>query len=149
MPSTNSEIRQLLGETVARYPHQNFGTETLKAYFEDWCAMCKEFGLKRFTEGVKRARSYSEFFPMEAKIRELIPEARNQDIEFTREMADLKRRKAAGEKFYSLADVLKEFARRVIAGEIKGRDARGQQALSSWAEVFQRDYAAYAAKMLS
>ncbi len=111
--------------------------------------MCGEVGFSRFEQGVRRARSYCNFFPMLADIKPLIPEPKNDDEALRRELRELQRRKDAGEKFYSLADVLIEFRRRVETGEVKGRDERGQNALDSWASKLRNSEKEYAEKMLS
>jgi len=129
----NSEVRQLFRETVIRYPHQKLEPETEKAYLQDWRDECERVGFNRFAEGVRRARGYSEFVPMIAKIREFTPEARTEDAKQRREIEDLKRRKLAGEKFYMLADVLRKFCDGVESGKLKGKSERGQIALKDLA----------------
>lgn len=115
----NSEVRQLFRETQVRYPHQNLEPETIKAYLEDWRIEVERVGFKRFEEGVKRARTYCDFFPMVSKIRDLIPDIRNDNEAIRQELSELRRRKDAGERFYTLADVFETVADKIRAGEIK------------------------------
>jgi hypothetical protein len=145
----NSDVKQLFRETVIRYPHQKLEPETEKAYLQDWRDECDRVGFARFSEGVKGARAYSEFFPMIAKICKFIPEPRNENLELRREMADLQRRKAGGEKFYTLADVLVEFSKRVESGQIKGRDEYFQKRLDEWVKLLRGSEKRYAALMLA
>lgn len=145
----NSEIKQLFRETVIRYPHQKLEPETEKAYLQDWRDECDRVGFSRFSEGVKGARAYSEFFPMIAKIRKFIPEPKQDGAAIRRELAALHKRREQGEKFYTLADVLLEFCNRVEAGKIKGRDESGQKKLQEWAKNLRGSEKRYAAKMLA
>ena len=115
----SSEIRQLFRETQVRYPHQQLEPETVKAYLEDWRMEVERVGFNRFAEGVKRARGYCDFFPMISKIRDLIPEVRNENEDIRRELSELRRRKLAGERFYTLGDVFATVAEMICSGEIK------------------------------
>lgn len=128
----SSEIRDLFRQTQIRYPHQQLEPETAKAYLEDWRWACQQVGLKRFTEGVIRARSYCKFFPLIAEIKELTPEHRDANEQLAREMRHLEARKAAGEKFYTLEDVFREVAERINRGEINPSDP----AMKVWAKKF-------------
>lgn len=123
LTDSTSELKKLFRETQIRYPNQPLEAETQKAYLEDWKAKVKEVGLARFVEGVKRARNYSNFFPMMADIVPLIPGRNDDGAAMKREWRELWRRKEAGEKFYTIQDVFSEFARRIKSGEIKPRDA--------------------------
>lgn len=125
-PLTNSiraQVKFLLQESLRRYPGQQYAKETLQAWQEDWVSLAKEIGIDRFSEAVRRARSYSKFMPSVADIREYIPAPHLNDGEkWNAELKELIRRKKAGEKFYTLADVFKEVARRIKTGEIKPSD---------------------------
>jgi hypothetical protein len=145
----NFEVKQLFRETVIRYPHQKLEPETEKAYLQDWREECDRVGFIRFAEGVKSARGYSDFIPMINKIRKFIPEPKSENQDLRREMADLYRRKQAGEKFYTLADVLIEFSRQVESGKVKGRDEHGQKKLDEWVKNLRGSEKRYAAKMLA
>jgi len=56
--------------------------------------------------------------------------------------------KRDGEKFYSLADVLVEFRKRVESGKVKGHDEKAQKTLEAWAKMLKNSEEKYAAKML-
>lgn len=144
----SSELRDLFKGTQARFPNQKLEPESIRAFLEDWREWLDQVGWARFVEAVKRARSYSDFFPSINLIKRMTPDPRNDNGDMWREMEDLKRRKAAGEKFYSLAECLLEFADQVETGKIKGRDERGQQCLETWAKKLKADHKAFAAKML-
>lgn len=144
-----SEVKQLFRETVIRYPHQKLEPDTEKAYLQDWRDECDRVGLARFSEGVKNARAFSEFFPMIAKIRKFIPEPKQDGAALRREMAALHKRREQGEKFYTLADVVLEVCSRVESGKIKGRDEHGQKKLQEWVKNLRGSEKRYAAKMLS
>ena len=104
--STRDELKQLLRDTMVRYPQQQFPKEFQQATLEDWQERVRLVGFGRFEQGVKRARSYSEFFPHISKIDEMIPPPKADDAEaINAELKELQRRKDAGEKFYTLADV--------------------------------------------
>lgn len=150
MLSTNSksEVKQILRDTFVRFPNEAFGEDTKKAFLEDWYAECDRVGLQRFSAGVKLARSCSEFFPKIAKIRQFIPDSVNKDEAFRKEMNELNRRRESGEKFYTLADVFKEFCNRVESGKVKASSERGQEALATWAKNLRGSEKRYAAKML-
>lgn len=145
----NTEVKKLFGETVIRYPHQKLEPETEKAYMQDWRDECDRVGFQRFSEGVKLARSISDFFPMIAKIKKCIPEPRCENQEHRRMMADLQQRKRDGEKFYTLADVMLEFCRRVESGKVKASTERGLAALETWAKNLRGSEKRYAARLLA
>jgi len=144
----SSELRDLFKGTQARFPHQKLDPESIKVLLEDWRDWLSEVGWPRFEIGVKRARTTTDFFPSINLIKKLTPEAQMQGSFNRAEFEDLKRRAAAGEKFYTLGDALLEFSKQVIAGKIKGRDERGQKALEDWAKMLNKSYKEYAVKML-
>lgn len=143
-----SEVKQLFRETVIRYPHQKLEPETEKAYLQDWRDECDRVGFARFSEGVKSARAFSEFFPMIAKIRKFIPEPRQDGAALRREMAALHKRREQGEKFYTLADVVLGVVQKAERGEIKCFDERGQRKLAEWVKEVRGSEKRYAAHLL-
>lgn len=145
----NSEIKELFKATVARYPSPPLADETKAAYLEDWKGLCAQVGYQRFEEGVKRARSYFDFFPKVSQIKKMVPEPHQDEAARKREWSELHRRREQGEKFYTLADVFKEFCNQVESGKIKGRDESGQRALGMWVENLRGSERRYAAKMLA
>jgi len=118
----SSELRDLFKGTQARYPNQKLEPESIRGFQEDWREWLDQVGWERFSAGAKRARSCSDFFPTINLIRQMTPEPRNESRDVSREMDELKRRKAAGEKFYTLSDVFLEVATRIKAGRIKPSD---------------------------
>lgn len=144
----NYDLRDLFKGTQARFPNQKLEPESIKAILEDWRDWLDQVGWSRFEQGVKRARTTTDFFPTINLIKKMTPEPSQQGTWNQAEWDDLKRRKAAGEKFYSLADVLLEFSAQVQAGKIKGRDERGQKSLEEWAKALQKSHKEYAAKMI-
>lgn len=152
MSSTGSRdaLKQLLRETMIRFPHMTFPPEFQKATLDDWGEVVRYIGLERFTIGVTEARKHGDFFPSLDSIAEHTPEKKLGVSErISRELRDLQRRKDAGEKFYTLGDVILEVCRRIEAGEIKGRDAETNQRLKAWAQRIGKDHKAYAEKMLA
>lgn len=136
-------------ETAKRFPGQELSKDSLNAAIEDWLTLAEEVGLSRFEEGVRRTWQYREFFPKPKNIREFIPPPKMRDGEkWNRELRDLKQRQDAGEKFYTLADVFKEFCNQVESGKVKGRDERGQKALQEWAKKFRGSEEEYARQWL-
>lgn len=97
-----------MGKTKSRFPN-NMPADTWGAWMEDWQDLAKEFGRKRFEFAVRRCWTEILFFPKPAEIRERIPPNMDGANEVTREMDELRRRRDNGEKFYSLADLAKEF----------------------------------------
>lgn len=132
--SIKAQVKSLLNETLRRYPGQQYEKETLKAWQEDWESIAGEIGITRFTEAVRRARSYSKFFPHPADIREYTPAVKLKDGEaWNRELRELQKRKAAGERFYTLGDVFATVASKIRMGEIKPSNPQWYE----WANKFK------------
>jgi hypothetical protein len=129
----SSEIRQLFRDTEIRFPNQKMDAETKKAYLEDWRWKAGEVGFKRFELGVKRARSQGNYFPMICDIAPMIPDSASKDEAWEKEFNDLVRRRRAGEKFYTIADVFEAVAGKVLNGEIKPTDPGWYE----WAKHFK------------
>jgi len=123
MPSKTlrQEIKHgIFAETLRRYPHEVIPPDTQTAWIDDWTEIAERVGLERFVSGVKRARSYSNFFPKIAEIEPLIPEQSMRDgAKWNQELRELQRRKLAGEKFYTLGDVFSAVASLIRTGKIK------------------------------
>lgn len=125
MPSKDcrQQVKQLLRDTMVRYPNQPFPPEFQSATLEDWLERVDRVGFARFEAGVKRARSYEEFFPHVSKIDALIPErAGSSGEDWNAELKELIAQKKAGVKFYTIQDVFTEVAHRITDGRIKPRN---------------------------
>jgi len=111
--------------------------------------LADEVGILRFTDGVRRSWQHCEFFPKPVNIREFIQPPKMRDGEaWNRELRHFEQCKRDGEKFYSLADVLVEFRKRVESGKVKGHDEKAQKTLEAWAKMLKNSEEKYAAKML-
>lgn len=129
-----SEVRRLVLDTARRYPAQKLDKENIAALVDDWLVVAEESGFMRFEAGVHRTWQYCEFFPKTVNIRELMPPPRMADGErWNRELRELQARKLAGEKFYTMGDVLEEFANRIRSGKIRPRDPNWIE----WAKHFK------------
>lgn len=122
-PNEKTEVMQSFGNTLLAYPGQEFEKQTLTMWREDWISLAEEVGMNRFIEAVKRTRGHSRFFPLAADIREMVPAPRIPSAEKVLfDIRDCERRKRAGEKFYTIGDVLEEVAMRIASGRVKPTD---------------------------
>lgn len=126
MPSKTlrQEIKHgIFAETMRRCPEQMIPPDTQTAWLDDWTEVAERVGLERFTTGVKRARSISNFFPKIADIEPLIPETTLRDGQkWNQELRELQRQKAAGVKFYTLRDVFSAVASMIRTKQIKPKN---------------------------
>lgn len=146
--ASREPLKQLLKDTMARFPHMTFPPEFQKATLEDWAEASRYAGLERFSAGVKASRN-GDFFPNLDMIHARMPEPRRTDGEkAVRDLREWQARQKAGEKFYTLGDVLVEFCRKVEAGEFKSANEEQQARLMVFAKKIGKDAKAYAEKML-
>jgi hypothetical protein len=98
--------------------------------------LAKEAGFARFEQCIHRSWQYCEFFPKTVNIRELLPSPRLADGErWNLELRELQARQSAGEKFYTMGDVLETFADQIRSGKVKPRDPNWIE----WAKNFKGD----------
>jgi hypothetical protein len=121
--SEREEIKKAFGNVLMARPGQEYEEQTLDMWREDWLDLASQVGMNRFIQGVKRARVYCKFFPLAADISELLPGPRVKPAEEVLfDLRDCERRKKAGEKFYTIGDVLEEVARRINTGRVNPTD---------------------------
>jgi hypothetical protein len=113
-PSSQSlavQLGLLMDQLRSIYPHQELAEETARGWILVWIEIVRRADLERFREALHRCFLECSFMPVPAEIAKRVPSRQRPRNTTLHEMAELKKRKAAGERFYGLADLKKEFLR--------------------------------------
>lgn len=106
-PPSVESMAVLLAQLKAAYPNQSVTAESAELYLTELASIHRAVGQRRLVAALTAVMRESKFFPTVAELWDHIPPAEPRQDETLSELRELEKQKAAGVKFFSLADVLK------------------------------------------